>query len=293
MRPVYVSSSAFHSHTVLTIVQQCLDAQIEGLELGANIKAFSSAMNDHLSSLVRTQRINLLIHNYFPPPEIPFVLNLGSCNSETLDSSLVHCMRAIDMCDQYNIPFYSIHAGFCFDVLPEQLGQPLTPLNRVSIDKTESIFIESLQTLSDHAARFDIAILVENHVLEPYNLIEGRNKLLLGVTAKDLIRYIKKVGRSNLFILLDVGHLKITATTLGLNPYREIEAIAPFIRAVHLSDNNGYEDAHDKVNRDSWFWKPLKEYLRDNSIYYILEVQGLTHAERLEQVQMIERHLYQ
>jgi sugar phosphate isomerase/epimerase len=287
---IYVSSGAFQSNTLSTIAQQCIKTQIKGLELGANIRTFSPELDETLAYIFETNKINLLIHNYFPPPKTPFVLNLGSSNKDILEKSLNLCMRAIKMCDRYNIPFYSVHAGFCFDALPEQLGQKFTSFSRISFHKAENIFIESLKNLSDYAAGFDIGIAVENNVLAPFNLVNGRNELLLGVAAKDLVRYIEKAERSNLFILLDVGHLKVTSMSLKLNPYTEMEAIAPFVRAVHLSENNGYDDVHGKTNNDSWFWKPLRNLL-PNSTIYILEAYQLEPTELLEQVKMIKRNL--
>ena len=140
--------------------------------------------------------------------------------------------------------------------------------------------------LADYAAEFDIAIAVENNVLAPYNLIGDQNELLLGVTARDLVRCVEKTRRSNVFILLDLGHLKVSAMTLELNADEEIEGVAPFVRAVHLSENNGYDDLHGKIGADSWFWKPLKEFMNDDTVY-ILEAHRLKRNEIIAQVETI------
>ena len=58
----------------------------------------------------------------------------------------------------------------------------------------------------------------------------------------------------NVGLLLDFGHLKVSALTLGFEPIHAHEKLKTWTRAYHLSDNNGKIDANESVTGDSWFW---------------------------------------
>jgi sugar phosphate isomerase/epimerase len=53
-------------------------------------------------------------------------------------------------------------------------------------------------------------------------------------------------------ILLDTGHLNVSATTLGFDRAEFVERLGPRIRAFHLHDNDGSADLHRPVEPDSW-----------------------------------------
>jgi endonuclease IV len=56
---------------------------------------------------------NFQVHNYFPPPNKPFVLNLASSNNAINHTTYNHIIRAIDLAKQLGSKFYSFHGGFC------------------------------------------------------------------------------------------------------------------------------------------------------------------------------------
>ena len=63
------------------------------------------------------------MHNYFPPPKNPFVLNLASSNNKILNLSLKHICKAIKLTSRIGAKYYSFHAGFLVDPMVDRLGK--------------------------------------------------------------------------------------------------------------------------------------------------------------------------
>ena len=231
-----------------------------------------------------------LLHNYFPQSRKTFVLNLASDDIMTLKASREHCKKAIDLCDELEVLFFSVHAGFCFNAGEQDLGREQTKLPRINIDIAERIFLESMKILSEYAKDCNVKIAIENNVIAHFNLIDGRNLLFLGVQSEDLLRIFKKIRRENVYMLLDVGHLKISAHSLGFDPVEFVQVTAPYTIAVHLSENDGKTDSNMPILQDSWFWAPLKQYLTPD-VYYILESYNLRPEEIKTQLSLISDNL--
>src|SRR5665811_1545119 len=73
--------------------------------------------------------IKKFAHNYFPAPEIPFVLNLASSNEKIRNQSLTHCLKGLELSKLAGAHFFSAHAGFCVDPHPDELGRKLALTN--------------------------------------------------------------------------------------------------------------------------------------------------------------------
>ena len=228
----FVSSGAFKSRSVKEIVGWALDTGIHHIELGSGTQWVA----DFLSPVRATagRPIRYLFHNYFPPHQTPFVLNLAAADPETLTRSREHCRLAVDLSAELEGAFFSVHAGFAFAARPEQLGQNLTKTPRVSLEKAHGIFVASLRDLCAYAARKNIRIAVENNVIAPFNLVGGKNRLGLCASAEDILRTYREVGCSNLGFLIDVGHLKVTANSLGFDMHRFLDDVASHVLAFHF-----------------------------------------------------------
>jgi sugar phosphate isomerase/epimerase len=284
-KQIYVSTGTFDNKTLLDILAFASQNDINAIELSSGVN-YAEDMQPILLKASHTDKFKFLIHNYFPPPQIPFVLNLASDNNEIVDLSCKHCKKAIKMAAELGAPFYSVHSGFCFHAEPKHLGKDQTQLKRISKKEAENIFIENLQNLADFAALKGVKLLVENNVVSPFNLINGKNELLLGVTADEIKGIMDKTSRDNLGLLLDVGHLKVSANALGFCPEDFIRQVSDRIKAVHLSDNNGQNDSHNKIHTKSWFWKPLFEHI-SSDIIWILETHSVPMESITEQVALI------
>jgi len=255
---IYISTGAFKTGDLAAILACCAEQGIHQLELGSGLPY----ADNHLA-LVRQyhQRpMRYLIHNYFPPSRRPFVLNLASIDPETLSRSRDHCRRALDLAAELEIPFYSVHAGSAMHARPEELGRPLTHRAHPDIQRAYGLFVESLAMLCAYAGARGVRLLVENHVVAPFNLVEGRNTFLFATTAEQVLTLMRDVSSPHLGLLVDVGHVNVTAHSLGFDRAAFIEQVAPHIEAFHLSANDGLVDQNIAFTSEAWFLDCLRDF---------------------------------
>ena len=72
---IYVSTGAFGDLPLQAILKRSLDVGITGIELSSGVPYASNILE-----VVRSHhpQFDFLVHNYFPPPADPFVLNLAA-----------------------------------------------------------------------------------------------------------------------------------------------------------------------------------------------------------------------
>ncbi len=288
---IFVSTGAFQEKSLAGILGcrttdgcHCIELS-SGVEYGARDQML-------LKKALDSGSYQFLIHNYFPVPEDPFVLNLASNDQGVLAGSREHCKAAIRLTAELGAPFYSVHCGFCFHAGPEHLGMDQTKLERFPREVAYNIFVESLELLADYATQYGVGLLIENNILAPFNLIDGCNELLLGVTSGDLATILQTVSSDNCGLLLDVGHLRVSANTLGFSPELFLQELGPAVQAIHLSENDGLCDSNQEVSEDSWFWDPLGKTVTQE-IVWVLEAYNLSLSSIRSQLALIEKKLYE
>lgn len=255
---VYVSSGAFRTRSVPEIVDTCLRQGITHLELGSGL-AWEPGLLERVRGTA-SRGMSYLVHNYFPPHEHPFVLNLAADDPEALERSRAHCREAVDLTAELGAGFFSVHAGFAFAASPEDLGRDLTRVPRGSLEQAQRTFVESLRILCAEGAARGVAILVENNVVAPFNLVNGKNRLCLCATDAEILETLAEVGAPNLGLLVDVGHLCVSANSLRFDRHRFLDRVAPHVAAFHLSDNDGSADQNRPFGPDAWFLPRLAEF---------------------------------
>jgi sugar phosphate isomerase/epimerase len=201
----------------------------------------------------------VLIHNYFPPPPAPFVLNLASQDDEVRARSLAMAEQALVTTAAVGAPFYSVHAGFAAEFTPEALGGQLDRDRAAPRDKALETFGESIRTLCATAASLDVGLLIEPNVVESRNLVDGENRLLLLAEAAEIDEFMRTIDHTALGLLVDTGHLNVSAHTFGFVREEFVEALGGYIRAFHVHDNDGRVDQHHPVSSDSWVWGVLEQ----------------------------------
>lgn len=249
--PIYVSYGSFEAPSFATICDLCVKHGIYGVELGSSCSVSASDLSP--LSVPALTLPKLLIHNYFPHPDTPFILNLAANSAAIRTLSINHCLRAIDLCVELKLPFYSFHSGFAFEANPEQLGGSLLDAPRFSKDKAHKCFIESLKYLCEYAEKNNLPLLIENNVVTTQNLVNGRNDLLLGATADELLQMLNEVNSPLLGLLVDMGHLKVTAKSLGFDRETFLTSLCKNVKAYHFSDNDGVADEHLEFDEKAWF----------------------------------------
>ena len=223
---------------------------LNAIELGAGV----SVDKDSLSQ-VAGMGCQFLVHNYFPPSPEPFVLNLASGDDSIRKRSLDLISEALALTARLGAPFYSVHAGFITD--PTSFGMtsfvfpmPASPDEpQFAMDR----FTTALEIAVDRAQHLGVQLLVENNVCSH----ELRGKLLLD-TADEFLTLFHILPSPYLGILLDTGHLNVTAHTLDFDRMSFVDEVTPYIRAFHVHDNDGIADTHQPVQPGSWVFDVLR-----------------------------------
>jgi sugar phosphate isomerase/epimerase len=200
-----------------------------------------------------------LMHNYFPPPAEPFVLNLASQNVTNLERSRRFCAQALFHSAALRAPFYSVHCGFLAEFSANSLGRKLEYHDVASYEVSYQTFCNSLRELLPIAKQHGMQLLVEPNVVARRNLVEGRNQLLMLATPREFSRLLDDFPDPALGILLDLGHLKVTAQTLNFTIEEFLSAVASRVEAFHVHDNDGILDQHRPIQNESWTLDLLRE----------------------------------
>ena len=249
---IFISSSCGPEAIDCVFSPPCGAPRKLGLELGCSP---SRGDVDSLIARAAKQDIPLLAHNYFYPHNETLVVNLSDPDPVKRRISLDYAVAMIDYCAHNNIAAYSIHAGFACSFSLDHFSRRIALLPPIPLQDAYDFFVANLRILAEQAARHKIALLFENNVLTHENLLEGSNRHLLCVTSEDILYVLNRVGREDVQVLLDLGHLKVSAATLGLSAMDEARRLARFVGQVHIHDNDGEEDLHGPASRQSWFWR--------------------------------------
>ena len=278
----YFSTGSFQTKELDRIVSLCIEHGL-ALELSSGLPYRA----DFRESLRRGEgKLSFLVHNYFPPAAVPFVLNLASDDEGTRARSIALCRESIDLCAELGSPFYSVHAGFCLRLEPSDLGDPTRQGKMAQTSPREEAyqrFLEAVHSLSRYAARKGVAILVENNVLARENLAPDGSHPLLLAEVSELRRFCSDIG-SAAGLLLDTGHAKVSAATVGGRPEAYLEDLAPFIGCLHLSDNDGRRDSNLPISAGSWFAPFLPRFA---ALPLVLEVYAISLDQMLAQRHMV------
>lgn len=106
-------------------------------------------------------------------------------------------------------------------------------------DKALPRVIDAFGRLTRRAEKSNVTL-----VLEPLSFLETTAV----ETLDDVIEVVNGVASESLVVMLDTGHINVTARALGLDPktyWREhVEKLGPRLQHLHLDDNMGDLDAH-------------------------------------------------
>lgn len=253
MRDVFVSTATLPGAEPLAARLAALSsAGLSSIELGGGVQTDT----DGAEALSLRSGLPTIIHNYFPPPADDFVLNLASADSAIAAASVAMVKKALAISADLEAPYYSVHAGFItdpgsFDGTSFRFPEPGSPQCR---DKALARFASRLGECLAEARACGVRLLIENNVC-PSHLA---GKLLL-VSPGDISEIWELVGDPNLGMLLDTGHLLVSAKTGGFDPGEFLDAASGVVSAFHLHENDGGADRHEPARPGGWALKAISE----------------------------------
>lgn len=249
-RTLYISTGAFKAEDLSQALRLADAWGFPDIELSSGVPY----RPDNLDVVARNRsRFRFLAHNYFPAPENPFVLNLAAADPDILARSRAHCRAALELTVDLGAPFYAAHAGFMMQPAPDRLGRAFGDLPLTPRPVALATFRDSVGELLLHARRLGVNFYIENNVVPPFNAPGGRNERSLMAEPDEMIAFACEMNDPGFGFLLDAAHLKVSARTLGFDADTAMAAVKPWIRAFHLSDNDGTADTNQPFGPDAWF----------------------------------------
>ena len=253
---IYISSACFKAKTIKESVAAIAKKRFKNIELSGGTNYYTDYEND-LLSLQEQYDLNYQVHNYFPPPTKPFILNLASLNNDIYQQSIQLCKNAIKLSKKLGGKRYGVHAGFLIDFKPKEAGAKIN--HRKLADRNEALarFTDAWKEIGDEADG-DVTLYVENNVFSSTNAktFSGNNLFLLS----DYQGYLELKEQVNFNLLLDLAHLKVSANSLKLDFVSEAKKMLPLTNYVHVSDNDGFHDQNKKLEYDSNILNCLKGF---------------------------------
>ena len=277
---VYVSTGGFYNLSADKTAELFVNENIKFIELSGGL--YSKDLLINLSKYIESG-VKFQIHNYFPPPKNPFILNLASSDDSIRKQSLNHVMNSLKCCKILKSNFYSFHAGFLCDFSISEIGKKIKNRQLNDRKKSKDIFYKSLEKISKVASDLNINLMIENNVLSKKNFLEFNSNPFLMCDPEEAIE-IMKDSPKNINLLVDVAHLKVSSNSLRFDPKNFFLECDDYITGYHLSDNDGLVDSNNSINENSWFWR----YLKKDIDYISLEVYGEKISQLNELKKLVE-----
>lgn len=282
---VFVSSACLKQHNIAEIIRQLAERGIRNIELSGGTDYYDAIEND-LKMLKQKHHLQYACHAYFPPPKIPFVVNLASCNDRIYQQSIDHYINCIEMLKRIGCKTLSIHAGFLIEIGADEVGQRLRSKVIYDEGKAYDRFCSAYKQITGLCIKNDIALYLENNVISAENYAEFGYHNYMMMT--DYASIMKMKDQLEFNLLLDLGHLHVSSNTLGLDYAEECKKLSEYIKWLHISENNGIVDEHKPLKKDSEILKDFEKiYCRDKNI--TLETIG-SIEELLSSIRLIEEN---
>jgi len=257
---------------------------IHTVELGSN-HAFEP---DPLGVVARSAPRQHLVHNYFPAPADPFVVNLASLNDEIRERSLAHVERSLEFCRQSGALLYTVHPGFLSDPRGASRGTGnydfLFREGRVDPELYERAFermVSALARATDRAAACGVRLAIETE-----GSVSKRDHLLLQ-RPEEYERLMRHFSPQAIGVSLNIGHMRLASAAFGFETGAFVDLVADYIVAMELSHNDGVADDHRPLRAGAWYW-PVIADIRFAGAYKILEFRNTSMADILTSVAMVD-----
>jgi len=243
----YISSSCIKGEKKISeVLKKISQFGFSNIELSGGTQ-YEENITDILLEAKSKLNLNLLCHNYFPSPKVPFVANLASLDSDIHKFTMSHFKKSIDLSYAIGAKKFGLHAGFYTDIFLSQIGGDICKKPLYNKNKAFVKFCKSFDKLKSYSnGRVDLYI--ENNVLAKHNYLNYDKNNLFMLTNLDEYDELKK--NIDFTILLDVAHLYVSSKTLGRGFENEATVLWDETDYIHVSDNDGIKDLNLGLKKD-------------------------------------------
>ena len=257
---IYVSTSCVKSNDIKKSINCLINNGFRNIELSGGSQNYNGLEKD-LISIKENKKINFVLHNYFPPSDIPFVLNLASLNDKIYEMSLSHYKKALDLSKLLGSKKYGLHAGFLIDPDIKNLGKKISKNKLFNRSECIDRFCDAYKILDKYSP--GIKLYVENNVFSYENkIVFEKNPFLF----TDFETYNELSNKIDFNILLDVAHLKVSSNSLSLSFADQFKKLSAKSDYIHISDNDGLSDSNKSLIKESEMFNILSKINYENKI---------------------------
>lgn len=289
---LFVSTASLKNNRDLpAVLQTYFDLGFRKIEISALHNYLST---DSLIALIKEYQakgVEFIYHNYFPRPQSDIVLNVLSRDAQNRQRSKDLIAAAVELMRATGVDLYCFHPGY--------LGDPVVGKNGMfefgnarpwdaaqSVRDFQNGFMSFYQDLAIEAPGQEIFLGIENLFPPP---IGDNFSIFCSFSDINTMFQSPRLRDSNLGILVDLGHLAISANILRFdrNAFLDqvIEEYGDRIYEVHLSENDGREDLHQAITEQSWQLQVLEKFestgtrFNGKNTRFCIESRGLTPEE--------------
>jgi len=252
---IYISTSCVKHIRINESVQELVDNGFYNIELSGGTQRYEN-FEDDLLELKEKYNLNYICHNYFPPPKKHLVLNLASLNNDIYTQTFEHLTTAIALSKKLGAKSFGFHAGFFLDLNVNEIGKAISKNKLFNSHDCINKFCKGFDELKIIAGS-ELELYIENNVYSSSNSATYNNEKIFMLTHYQDYLELEKV--INFKLLLDVAHLKVSATTLDLNFESEMQKMVPKSDYIHISDNDGLHDLNNILQENSALVRLLKK----------------------------------
>ena len=289
----YLSTSCFGRIPVGEAVEICREISPNYIELSAPHDYQPTKELEILLYNLKNEGLNLSLHNYFPPPQKSFVLNMAAEEDEAQQASKDLVLKALNLAQIAGSPVYGIHAGYLRNAKAGEDGMFIFDERGVSYENALNKATNFVCSVAELFERNGVTLLIENLFPSP------KKQHSLFCTFNEIKEFMAKVPKS-VGLLLDFGHLNIASNLLKfdrrafLDDY--IDEFGDRVHEIHISENRGIKDEHLAVKKNSWQLGLVKEFagvpLRNGlDRIYCLEARNSEVNELHESLNLINENL--
>ncbi|URQ69309.1 sugar phosphate isomerase/epimerase [SAR86 cluster bacterium] len=272
---IYVSSSCVKNQFIWQSVETLAKNGFKNIELSGGTERDSRYIK-HLHDLKEKFNLNYRCHNYFPPPEEHFVMNLASDSDEIYSKTINIINESIKLSKIFGATEYGFHAGFLIDISTSEIGKSVMGRDLFDRKEANNRFIERFKNID---VQDGIRLYIENNVVSMNNYSNFGNQNCFLLTSYEDVEAMKSKLDFNL--LLDIGHLYVSCNTLGKDFDQEFNLLSQLTDYIHISDNNGVSDENKRLKKGSKIHNALlASNLKDKTFTLEInnDIEGLTDS---------------
>jgi len=261
---IFVSTAGIKEKKIVDSIRSLVNNGFRDIELSGGTDYYEGWLDD-VTKIKQANKLNYLCHNYFPPPKDHLVLNMSSSDDNIYSNTVDFYLNSLETCSLLGSTKYSIHAGFLVDLSLQEIGGKIN--NKKTMKRSVALkkFCEGYGTLKKKALSLGVDLYIENNVYSKDNYsVYGVDNPFLMATYDE---YLELRDKIDFKLLLDLGHLKVTSSTLSLDYKKQLSQMLNASRYIHVSDNDSLEDSNGSIKSDSDLVKLLKDFnLADKTI---------------------------